>query len=143
MSAPKIMKGYLVELTWSSKALVATLLFRMLFGGYLIGMDQYSFNDVGSALTVLVIYGLIGVFATLFLSGKRFGLIAIMALDAVFIVLQSVFTIASLSQITDPGLHNPIANWWATLLMFMFSILTIVLAIKTKRDTNTSVRISQ
>jgi hypothetical protein len=132
-----------VELTWSSKALVVTLFFRMLFGGYLMGMDQYSFNDVGSALTVLVIYGLIGVFATLFLLGKRFGLTAIIALDAVFIVLQSVFTIASLSQITDPGLHNPIANWWATLLMFMFSILTIVLAIKTKRDTNTSVRISQ
>ena len=132
-----------MELSWSSKALVATLLFRMLFGGYLMGMDQYSFNDVGSALTVLVIYGLIGVFATLFLLGKRFGLTAIIALDAVFIVLQSVFTIASLSQITDPGLHNPIANWWATLLMFMFSILTIVFAIKTKRDNNTSFRISQ
>ena len=132
-----------MELTWSSKALVVTLFFRMLFGGYLMGMDQYSFNDVGSALTVLVIYGLIGVFATLFLLGKRFGLTAIIALDAVFIVLQSVFTIASLSQITDPGLHNPIANWWATLLMFMFSILTIALAIKTKKNTNTSVRISQ
>jgi hypothetical protein len=132
-----------MELSWSSKALVATLLFRMLFGGYLMGMDQYSFNDVGSALTVFVIYGLIGVFATLFLLGKRFGLIAIIGLDAVFIVLQSVFAIASLSQITDPGLHDPIANWWATLLMFMFSILTIVLAIKTKKDTNTSERISQ
>jgi hypothetical protein len=132
-----------VELTWSSKALVVTLFFRMLFGGYLMGMDQYSFNDVGSALTVLVIYGLIGVFATLFLLGKRFGLIAIIGVDAVFIVLQSVFTIASLSQITDPGLHNPIANWWATLLMFMFSILTIALAIKTKKDTNTALRISQ
>lgn len=131
-----------MELSWSSKALVATLLFRMLFGGYLMGMDQYSFNDVGSALTVLVIYGLIGVFATLFLLGKRFGLTAIIGLDAVFIVLQSVFAIASLSQITDPGLHDPIANWWATLLMFMFSILTIVLAIKTKRDTKTSSRIS-
>ena len=125
----------MMELTWSSKALVITLLFRMLFGGYLIGMDQYSFNDVGSALTVLVIYGLIGVFATIFLFGKRFGLIAIIALDAVFIVLQSVFTIASLSQVTDPGLHDPIANWLATLLMFMFSILTIAFAIKTKRDT--------
>ena len=131
-----------MELTWSSKALVTTLLFRMLFGGYLMGMDQYSFNDVGSALTVLVIYGLIGVFATIFLFGKRFGLIAIIAIDALFIVLQSVFTIASLSQITDPGLHDPVANWWALLLMLMFSILTIALAIKIKRDTNTSVRIS-
>jgi hypothetical protein len=132
-----------VELTWSSKAIVVTLFFRMLFGGYLMGMDQYSFNDVGSALTVLVIYGLIGVFASLFLLGKRFGLIAIIALDAVFVVLQSVFAIASLSQITDPGLHDPIANWWGLLLMVMFSILTIVFAIKTKRDTNASVRISQ
>jgi hypothetical protein len=132
-----------MELTWSGKALVVTLLFRLLFGGYLIGMDQYSFNDVESALTVLVIYGLIGAFATIFLLGKRFGLIAIIGLDAVFIVLQSVFTIASLSQITDPGLHDPVANWWAMLLMFMFSILTIAFAIKTKRDTNTSVRISQ
>ncbi len=132
-----------MELTWSSKALVATLLFRMLFGGYLMGMDQYSFNDVGSALTVLVIYGLIGVFATLFLIGKKLGLIAIIGLDTVFIVLQSIFTIASLNQIADPGLHDPIANWWATMLMFMFSILTIALAIKTKRDTNTTVRISQ
>jgi hypothetical protein len=132
-----------VELTWSSKAIVVTLFFRMLFGGYLMGMDQYSFNDVGSALTVLVIYGLIGVFASLFLLGKRFGLIAIIALDAVFVVLQLVFAIASLSQITDPGLHDPIANWWGLLLMVMFSILTIVFAIKTKRDTNASVRISQ
>jgi hypothetical protein len=132
-----------MELSWSSKALVATLLFRMLFGGYLMGMDQYSFNDVGSALTVFVIYGLIVVFATIFLLGKKFGLTAIIALDTVFIVLQSVFAIASLSQITDPGLHNPIANWWATLLMFMFSISTIALAIKTKKDTNTSIRISK
>ena len=127
-----------MELTWSSKALVITLLFRMLFGGYLIGMDQYSFNDVGSALTVLVIYGLITVFATLFLFGKRFGLIAIIGLDAVFIVLQSVFTIASLSQITDPGLHNPVTNWWATLLMFMFSLLTIIFAIKAYRQSGFS-----
>jgi hypothetical protein len=132
-----------MELTRSGKALIITLLFRLLFGGYLMGMDQYSFNDVGSALTVLVIYGLIGVFATLFLLGKRFGLTAIIALDAVFVVLQSVFAIASLSQITDPGLHDPIANWWGLLLMVMFSILTIVFAIKTKRDTNTSVHISQ
>jgi hypothetical protein len=123
-----------VELTWSGKALIITFLFRLLFGGYLIGMDQYSFNDVGSALTVLLIYGLIGVFATLFLIGKRIGLIFIVGLDAVFIVLQSVFTIASLSQITDPGLHDPVTNWWGMLLIFMFSILTIVFAFKTYKE---------
>jgi hypothetical protein len=128
----------MMKLTWSSKALVITLLFRMLFGGYLMGMDQYSFNDVDSALTVLVIYGLIGVFATLFLFGKRFGLMAIIGLDAVFIVLQLVFTIASLSQITDSGLHDPVANWWGTLLMYMFSLLTIVFAIKAYRQSDFS-----
>jgi len=128
----------MMELTWSSKALVITLLFRMLFGGYLIGMDQYSFNDVDSALTVLVIYGLISVFATLFLFGKRYGLIAIIGIDAIFIVLQSVFTIASLSQITDSGLHDPVANWWATLLMYMFSLLTLIFAIKAYRQSGFS-----
>jgi len=123
-----------VKLTWSGKALIITLLFRLLFGGYLIGMDQYSFNDVGSALTVLVIYSLIGVFATLFLVGKRVGLIFILGLDAVFIVLQLVFTILSISQIKDPGLHDPVTNWWGMLLMFMFSILTLVFAFKTYKE---------
>ena len=83
-----------MELTWSGKALVVTLLFRLLFGGYLIGMDQYNYNDVESALTVLLIYGLIGIFATLFISGKKYGLIGIIGLDVIFIILQSVFTFA-------------------------------------------------
>ena len=75
-----------MELTWSGKALIVTLLFRLLFGGYLMGMDQYRFNDVDSALTVLVIYGLIGAFAAVFLLGKRFGLAGIIVLEAVFVV---------------------------------------------------------
>jgi putative exporter of polyketide antibiotics len=101
----------IVALTWSGKALVVTLFFRLLFGGYLIGMDQYRVNDVESALTVLLIYGLIALFATLFLSGTRYGLLGIIGLDAIFIVLQAVFTILSLSQILDPGLHDPMVNW--------------------------------
>ena len=120
-----------MELTRFGKALIVTLLFRLLFGGYLMGMDQYGFNDVNSAVTVLAIYGLIGIFATLFLIGKRIGLIGIVGLDVVFIVLQLIFTIATLNQFTDPGLHDPVANWWGTLLMFMFSILTLVFAFKT------------
>src|SRR5665648_565104 len=92
----------MVELTRSGKALVVTLLFRLLFGGYLIGMDQYRFNDVESALTVLLIYGLIGFFATLFILGTRYGLLGLIGLDVIFIVLQSVFTILTLSQIVDP-----------------------------------------
>jgi hypothetical protein len=60
----------MVGLTGSGKALVVTLLFRLLFGGYLVGMDQYRFNDIESALTVLLIYVLLGIFAALFLLGK-------------------------------------------------------------------------
>ncbi len=127
-----------MELTWSGKALVVTLLFRLLFGGYLIGMDQYRFDDVESALTVLLIYGLIGIFATLFLLGKRYGLLGIMGLDVIFIVLQSVFTIVTLSQIADAGLHDPLTNWWATLLMYLFSLLTLMFAFKIYRETRLS-----
>ncbi len=123
-----------VKLTWNSKALIATLLFRLLFGGYLIGMDQYRFNDVESALTVLVIYGLMAIFATLFLLGKRRGLLGIIGLDVIFIILQAVFTIVTLTQMVDAGLHNALDNWWATLLMYLFSVLTLIFAIKTYRE---------
>ena len=127
-----------MKLTWSSKALVVTLLFRMLFGGYLIGMDQYNFNDIESALTVLLIYGLIGIFVTLFLLGKKYGLKFVIGLDVIFIILQSVFTIATLSQIADAGLHDPLVNWWATVLMYLFSLLTITFSIIAYRETNLS-----
>jgi hypothetical protein len=130
-----------VELTWSGKALVGTLLFRSIFGGYLIGMDQYRFNDAESALTVLLIYGLIDIFATLFLLGKRYGLLGIIGLDVIFIISQSVFTIAALSKIADAGLHDPLKNWWATLLMFLFSILTLIFAFKTYREPQLSLKI--
>jgi hypothetical protein len=128
----------MVELTMSGKALMVTLLFRLLFGGYLIGMDQYRFNDVGSALTVLLIYGLIGLFATLFILGTRYGLIGIIGLDTIFIISQSVFTILALSKLVDPGLHDPLVNWWATLLMCLFSLLTIIFSLRANRETNIS-----
>jgi len=128
----------MVELTRSSKVLVVTLLFRLLFGGYLIGMDQYRFNDFESALTVLLIYGLIGLFATLFLLGTRYGLLGLIGLDAIFIVFQSVFTILTVSHIVDPGLHDPLVNWWATLLMCLFSLMTIKFSFRANRETNLS-----
>ncbi len=128
----------IVELTMSGKALIVTLLFRSLFGGYLIGMDQYRFNDVGSAFTVLLIYGLIGLFATLFILGRRYGLLGIIGLDAIFIILQAVFTILILSKLVDPGLHDPLVNWWATLLMFIFSLLTLIFSLRANRETNIS-----
>lgn len=128
----------MVELTGSGKALVVTLLFRVLFGGYLAGMDQYHFNDIESALTVLLIYGLIGIFTALFLLDKRYGLTGIIGLEVIFIILQSSFIIVTLGQITNAGLHDPIANWWATLLMYLFSLLTLIFSIKVYRETELS-----
>ena len=123
-----------MQLTWNCKALLATLLFRLLFGGYVVAMDQYSFNDPESAITVVAIYGLIAIFATLFLFGQRIGLIGIIGLEAVFLVLNSVFLVLSLCQITDAGLHNPLDNWWATILRYVFSVLTLVWSIKTYKE---------
>ncbi len=125
----------MVELTGSGKALVVTLLFRLLFGGYLAGMDQYHFNDIESALTVLLIYGLIGIFVALFLLGKRYGLIGVMGLEVIFITLQSVFIVVTLGQIADAGMHDPLANWWATLLMYLFSLLTLIFSVRAYRET--------
>ena len=123
-----------MELAWNGKALVVTLFFRLLFGGYLIGLDQYHFNDVESALTVLLIYGLIAIFATLFLLGIRRGLIGIIDLDVIFIILQSLFIIGTLGQIAEPGLHDPLSNWWATLLMYLFSLLTLIFSIRAYKE---------
>ena len=135
MSTSKTKNGHIVELTGNGKALVVTLLFRLLFGGYVVGMDQYHFNDHESALTVLVIYGLLGTFATMFLLGKRVGLIGIIGLESIFITLNSVFLIATLGQIADAGMHDPLNNWWATSLRYLFSILTLIFSIRTYRET--------
>ena len=124
----------MAELTWNGKALIVTLLFCMLFGGYLIGLDQYEFNDIGSAMTVLLIYVLLGIFAALFLLDKKYGLMGIIYLEVIFIILQSIFTIAALSQTTDAGLHDPVDNWWATILMFLFSLVIIIFSIRVLRE---------
>ena len=125
----------MVELTWNGKALVVTLLFRLLFGGYVVGMDQYHFNDLESAWTVLLIYALIAIFATVFLFGKRIGLSGLIGLEGIFIVLNSVFLILTLGQIAEAGMHDPLANWWATLLRYLFSIMTLVFSIRVYRET--------
>ena len=124
-----------MEFTWNGKALVVTLLFRLLFGGYVIGMDQYNFNDLESAWTVLVIYALIAFFASLFLFGNKIGLMGVIGVEGVFIVLNSVFLVLTLAQITDAGMHDPLDNWWATLLRYLFSILTLVFSVRTYRET--------
>jgi hypothetical protein len=124
-----------VKLTLNGKSLIVALLFRLLFGGYVVGMDQYHFNDFDSAVTVLLIYVLLCIFATLFLLGKKYGLVGLIALEAIFLVLNSVFFILTLGQITDAGMHDPLDNWWITLLRFSFSVMTLVLSIRVYRET--------
>ena len=121
-------------LTDNGKALVITLLFRLIFGGYIIAMDQYQFNDLDSALTVLLIYVLMGVFASLYISGKRMGLKGLIGLEVIFLSLNTIFTVMSLRQITDAGLHSPLNNWWQTMLRYLFSLLTLLLSIRVYRE---------
>ncbi len=121
-------------LTDNSRALVITLLFRFIFGGYIVAMDQYRFNDIESALAVLLIYVLMGVFTSLYLSGKKGGLKGLIGLEAIFLLLNTLFTVMSLGQMTDAGLHDPINNWWQTLLRYSFSLLTLVLSIRIYRE---------
>jgi hypothetical protein len=122
------------RLSWSGKALVVTLLFRLLFGGYLIGKDQFYYYDIESALTVLMINVLLGISAALFLYGKRYGLIGLMGLSAFIIISQSAFIIVSLGQPPDQRVHEPLANWWAILLHYLFSILTLIFSSRVYRE---------
>ena len=124
-----------MKLTKNGKLLVITLLFRLLFGGYVVGMDQYNFHDTESAVTVSVIYILIALFAALFLLNRKYGLVAIIGLETIFIILNSVFLVLALGQIADAGMHDPVDNLWATLLRYMFSLLTLTFSIRAYRET--------
>ena len=124
------------RLTGNGKALVVTLFFRLLFGGYLAGMDQYRYNDIESALSVILIYGLFGIFAALFLSGKRYGLVGLMGLSVLHIIAQSAYVIWFLGLTTiDASIHNPVENWWAVLLIYLFAALTIIFSFRVYRET--------
>jgi len=122
-------------LTASGKALVVIQLFRLLFGGYLAGTDQYRYNDTESALTVLGIYLLLTVFTALFLFGKKPGLIGIMGLSIILIIFHTVFTILAASGTIEAGLHDPLDNWWATLLRYVFFLFTIIFSVRVQRET--------
>lgn len=122
-------------LTASGTALVVTLLFRLLFGGYLIGKDQFDYFDIESALTVLLINGLLCIFSALFLLGNKYGLIGVMGLSVFPIVAQSIFIILTLGPTQlDAGLHDPLENLWIILFNYLFSILTLIFSIKVYRE---------
>jgi len=117
-------------------ALVVTQLFRLLFGGYLIGLDQFHYNDLESAWTVFGIYTLIALLTTLFLLGrKRPGIMGLIALSIILIAMQSLYIIVYFSHpIPDPSWHSPLASWWATVSNYAFPILTLVFAIKVNKE---------
>jgi hypothetical protein len=132
----------MVKLTSSGKALVVTMLFQLLFGGYLIAKDFYAYDDTASALTVLAIYVLLGVFTTMFLFRKQFGLAGILWLSTILIIFHTVFVILSIGPV-DAGVHDPMANWWSTLLRYPFFVLTLIFSIRIYRERRESLRSQQ
>ena len=127
--------------TWNSKVLTIMLLFRFLFGGYIAGMDQYLFNDIDSAWTVVTIYVLTGIFFSLYLYGRLSGLKALIGLDAVFFSLNLLYTALSVGRIIDPGLHDPFADVWLTLIQISFSLVTLVYSIKLYRESSSPLNV--
>ncbi|MFW9810076.1 MAG: hypothetical protein ACFFE6_11930 [Candidatus Thorarchaeota archaeon] len=111
--------------------LVGIQLFRLLFGGYLIGLDQFHYTDLESAYSVLFIYVLIGIFTTLYLLGRRkSGLLGLIALSVILLIMQSLYIFIYFSAPTpDPSWHNPLLQLWATVANFLFPLLTLVLAV--------------
>lgn len=97
-------------------------------------MDQYGFNDIESALTVVLIYALLAVFTVLFVSGRRRGLTGLIALSAILVVLQSLFVILTFYQVATAGFHDPFENAWATLALYAFSFLTLLLSMMVYKE---------
>lgn len=122
--------------TWNSKVLTTVLLFRFLFGGYIAGMDQYLFKDVDSAWTVVTIYVLTGIFFSLYLYGHISGLKALIGLEAIFFSMNVLYTALSVGNIIEPGLHDPFADVWLTLIQIAFSGVTLIYSIKLYRESS-------
>jgi len=123
-------------LTKYGLALFVTLLFCLLLAGFFIGKDLYYFNDPDSALTVLAIYSLMGIFGAAFLLGKRYGLVGLMALSGLLFIAQLVYVVSFLAQtVIDPSWHDPSANWFITGLDILFSLLILVFSLKVYRET--------
>jgi len=125
-----------IKLSRNGIALIVTLLFCLLLGGYFIGTDLYHYNDPDSAMTVLGIYGLMGIFGVLFLVGKRYGLLGLIALSGFLLIAQLAYVVVFLIQIPiGPEWHDPSANWFITFLDNLFSLLVLIFSFKVYRET--------
>ena len=99
-------------------------------------MDLYHYNDPESAMTVLVLYGLMGLFGTLFLLGKKYGLLGLMAISAFLLIAQLAYVGVFLTQTTmGPEWHDPSANWFITISDIIFSLLVLVFSFKVYKET--------
>ncbi len=123
-------------LTMSGIALVVIQLFRLLFGGYLIGLDQFHYNDLESAITVFGIYSIVGILTALYLLGKKkISLVGLIVLSLLLLVMQIIYIgVYVTAPIPDPSWHSPFLNWWATVANFLFPLLTVIFAIKIYRE---------
>ena len=137
MNGRNSLKKKFTSLSQSSKMLVVIQILRLVFGLYLGINDQFRYNDTESALTVSIIYFVLGVFTLLFISGNKAGLPGILALSVLLIILNTVFTFLALGDSIDAGLHDPSINIVSTVLRYVFFIITIVYTIKVYRERRT------
>ena len=115
--------------------LVVTIFFYLLFAGFLVGTDLYYYDDPGSALSVLLIYGFLATFTGLYLLGNRYGLLGVIALCAFLLILQVIYIVAFIAQpVPDPTLHSPFANIWVTALNSLFPAITLLFSVKTYKE---------
>ncbi|MHA1928607.1 MAG: hypothetical protein ACTSV2_08540 [Candidatus Thorarchaeota archaeon] len=99
-------------------------------------MDQFYYNDLESAISVFLIYTIVGILTVLFLLGKRSSLLGLIALSIILLVMQTIYIIVYFSvPVPDPSWHNPIASWWALVSNTLFPLLTLAFATKVYRET--------
>ncbi len=125
-----------ISLSRNGITLVVTLMFSLLLGGYFIGTDIFHYNDPESAMSVLVLYSLLGILGTLFLLGKRYGLVGLMVLSGFLLIAQIAYVGVFLALVPmGPGWHDPSANWFITSLDIIFSLLILVFSFKVYKET--------
>lgn len=128
----------LVELTTNVRALLVTQLFYSLYGGYLLGMLRYYAKyPVEGILTSAFMVVIFLISTALYLSGRRYGFIGVMALSIVFIIMGSPDIIheATTGQ-TTTGVPIVLDAWWAmlTLFYYLFPLLTLILSYRAYRE---------
>ncbi len=124
-----------LSLSRTSFILLVTMLFYLLFAGFLIGVDLFHYNDPESAISVLIIYGLMGGLTSLFIAGKKYSLIGLIVITAILLVAQVGYMVVyATAPVTDPSAHDPFANLLVTVLNSLFPLLTLILGLQIRRE---------